>query len=298
MKAIVLTTNTSSTFLRGLGMSVQSPMMCMYVTPTKVYDFQVFDLMVQDNKIIEYVKTKNGLMILIDNSDINTNIINRINQIIKEVPDIPTLIKIENVNANDNSKIAKMFGNFGNKLNIKLFYNGYEAVNPINGQNINYEAQAWFNDAITKKRIVKEVKETKITSRTILAKDMATKLVNCTLELELWDHFGRLKIVDYSLGTYGYENTIDPKGWLCTNWKKYKQSIGHGHLWNYTLTRFWANILYNIQGKHNYKSFDELYDNNSPIHDGKFFQYYYSNEVLFSDKARTSWIPPNLLVTP
>lgn len=109
------------------------------------------------------------------------------------------------------------------------------------------------------------------------------------------DHYGRLKIVDYAIMTYGYKGAIDSNGWLCTNWKKYKKSIGHGNLWNYSLTRFWINILYNLQVKNNYKSFDELYTNNSIIHNGKLFQQYYSNDVLFSDNAKNNWVPPNLI---
>lgn len=45
--------------------------------------------------------------------------------------------------------------------------------------------------------------------------------------------------------------------------------------------------------ENDYKNFNELYTKNEFIHKGKLFQKYYTNEVLFSDKARNSWVSPN-----
>ncbi len=81
---------------------------------------------------------------------------------------------------------------------------------------------------------------------------------------------------------------------LCTNWKKYKTSIGHGNLWHYTLTRFWANVLYNLQKNYHYKTFKELYDSHPNIQIGSMFNEYYSEDVLFTDYARHNWVSPNL----
>ena len=147
------------------------------------------------------------------------------------------------------------------------------------------------NEALNKPK----VQPRSYTSRTIPMKLMAKKFDDCKLELELWDHFGQLKLVDYAIGTYGYVNTMDPNGWLCITWKRYIKSIGHGHLWNYTLIRFWTKILYTLQVENQYETFAELYNNNPQIHNRRFFQHYYSNDVIFSPRARTHWVLPNLL---
>ena len=124
---------------------------------------------------------------------------------------------------------------------------------------------------------------------------MAQQFQSGTMPLHIWDHYGRLRIVDYSLMKYGYANTIDPNGWLCKHWKSYKTTIGHGDLWHYSLTRFWINIIYNLQTKNKYKTFDELYKNNPNIHTGSLFKKYYSDDVIFTPKARNEWVQPNLV---
>src|SRR5438046_9672841 len=100
--------------------------------------------------------------------------------------------------------------------------------------------------------------EKKATSTNIPIQLLAKEFQDCTLKLDLWNHYGRLRIVYYSLINYGFKNSIDQNGWLCKNWIKYKTSIGHGNLWHYTLTRFWINILYNLLVKNKYKNFNEL----------------------------------------
>ncbi len=134
----------------------------------------------------------------------------------------------------------------------------------------------------------------KLSSRSISTKELVILFEKCKLPLELWDHYGRLRIVSYAITKYGFQKAFEQDSWLCMVWKKYKTSIGHGHLWHYTLTRFWGNIIYNLHKKGIYSSFDELYDKNPEIHFGKLFQKYYTNDVLFSKDARNHWVPPNL----
>jgi len=297
MKAIVLSDSEHQryNFLHELGMSVSSPFLCMHVTPTKIFDFQVFGLMTYDDKVIDYIKTRQGVIVIVNYSNVK-NAMEKINYVVKNVHNIPILIKVENLpnyteDRYDTTQNPEKLPQIGNEItellkpltdkpHIKLLFG-------------DYGAKCWFNNMIGKSIVENKGK---MTSITIPITEMAKKFQDCTLELEMWDHYGRLRIVDYSLMKYGYKKTIDPNGWLCTNWRKYKTSIGHGNLWNYTLTRFWANILYNLQAKNNYKSFNILYTSNPPIHNGKLFQQYYSNEVLFSDNAKNSWVEPNLIV--
>lgn len=54
--------------------------MCRLITPTKVYVYDIFGLMTMDSKITNYLKTRDGLIIII-NSPTN-EIVKRINKII------------------------------------------------------------------------------------------------------------------------------------------------------------------------------------------------------------------------
>ena len=92
---------------------------------------------------------------------------------------------------------------------------------------------------------------------------------------------------------FGYKETIKYDSWLYSKWREYKTKIGHKYLWNYTLTRFWTNILNDIINKKKYNNFKELYYDNEFIHYGGLFKKFYSLDVLFSDEARYEWIPPN-----
>ena len=132
------------------------------------------------------------------------------------------------------------------------------------------------------------------TSRTIDINEMAKQFQDGTLPMAMWDHYGRLRIVHYALMRFGYKAASDPDGWLCSSWRAYKTSINHGHLWHYTLTRFWMTILYDLQNKYKYQSFMELYDANPQIHNGGFFKFYYTDDVLFTPYARFNWVYPNL----
>ena len=113
-----------------------------------------------------------------------------------------------------------------------------------------------------------------------------------TLPLEMWDHYGRLQIVYYSVVKFGLPPTMQLNSWLCTKWKSYKESIGHGHLWNYTLTMFWAQIIAKLAPKYN--NFNELYADNTWIHNGNLYRSYYSDEIIFSSAAKNNWVKPDL----
>lgn len=275
--------NRNSSYLHNLAYGVKNPLLCLQQTPTQHFIYQTFGLLINDKKLDDFIISRDGIMILIDLSSLLNNlfdnIIKRIQTIIQLIPNKPLLIVLENTSADS----------FQYNLIKDLLKNKYHKCA---NQDEYYNSRAWFIDILTSsdKNVIPN-----ITSRNISENILISKFINATLPLEIWDHYGRLRIVYYSLMKYGILGTMDPQGWLCTNWKKYKTSVGHGHLWHYTLTRFWAQILFGIISKNFYKSFDELYNNHPEIHQGKLFQKYYSNDVLFSDQARNQWIPPNLI---
>ena len=55
---------------------------------------------------------------------------------------------------------------------------------------------------------------------------------------------GRLFVVWAALKEKGFEDCIDGEGWLCKHWRSYKESIGHGEKWHFTLTTFWVRIIH------------------------------------------------------
>lgn len=105
---------------------------------------------------------------------------------------------------------------------------------------LSVKIKEWFNDQIKKvnldehRLLRKNVVEQKYikfqTSMDISIDQMADEFEKCTLLLKMRDYYSRLKIVYYSFCKYGYTITININGWLCSNWIKYKTSIGHGNM--------------------------------------------------------------------
>ena len=273
---IVLTTNEQSKnpFLMGLGMHTkkQEAWMCMIQMPTKIFNYQIFGLLTVDKKLSDYIKSRDGIIILLDT--INDTILERINTIVHNSPFTPIAIIL-----NTSHKNSYQLDSFTKVNHRQLFINN------------NFYAKEWFNNTIITTNVAKS--QIVLTSINIPIQEMAKQFQDCTMPLKLWDHYGRLRIVYYAIMKYGFDNAINSNGWLCTNWFKYKTSIGHGNLWHYTLTRFWACILYSLQLRGKYNNFADLYEANPFIHNGSLFKEYYTDDVLFTAYARNNWVPPN-----
>jgi hypothetical protein len=153
-------------------------------------------------------------------------------------------------------------------------------------QEIEEHPEKWFIEQMNKLATKKNVPS----HSAITDAQLVDMFESSVLPLMPWDHYGRLRIVHYALTKYGFDNTIDQNGWLCSNWKKYKKTIGHEHLWNYTLTRFWIEIVEGLRKNH--PMYSELYQHNPKIHNGNLHKEFYTNETLFSQLARDNWIPP------
>ena len=157
-----------------------------------------------------------------------------------------------------------------------------------------FEGTDWFNGKLLNLKESTQKIEPNIKTNLSLD-DLAINFVNTTLPIVDWDHRNRLRIVYYSLCNVGLEKTMNPNGWLCTNWRKYKTSIGHGHLWNYTLTMFYAKLIYKNMFEHySIIPFDELYNKEKYLQNARLFNEYYSNELLFTPFSKENWVEPNL----
>lgn len=282
MKSVIVLMDNEkykSPFLNGLGNSYvyQDPKMCAMQFPTKLFNFEVYGL-VESKKIDDYLETKNGVIILIDMKNDNTNTINRIRNILdKNTSKQPILCMIEN-RSDDKFKLSDQINSM---LNVKINDN-YLITNDSN------KGKYWFTKKIEESPLITNP----ITSRNISIKKMVELFENNQLPLLFWDHYGRLRLVHF-YATNNMKDTLDPNGVLCRNWRQHKQSIGHGNLWNYTLTMFWAKLMIKLQLEHKYKTFDELYKNNPELHRGSLFREYYSDEIIFSNQARNMWIDPD-----
>lgn len=285
-----------SPFLKNLGKTqYQSYLstLCRMPTPaeyqiTIAFYFEIFGLLTQDPKLDKFISNNDGLIILLELTKLDNSVFERIKNIINNSSNLPILFVIE--------KYLVFEIPVDTLLKFQEFTKvDYRKCFLVDYTNEKYNASIpknWFNEII--KKIVPKNKNQIITSANMPIKEFVTKFKNNELNINLWDHYGRLRIVYYAIRRYGYDDCINQYGWLCENWKKYKNSIGHGKLWHYTLTRFWVNIINDILLVYDYPSFSELYKHHPEIHNGKLFEKYYSHDVLFSEKARNSWIPPNL----
>lgn len=140
-------------------------------------------------------------------------------------------------------------------------------------------------------------KAPEITSVTIPTKDLVERFERATLPITIWDHYGRLRVVFTALKMYGYNDTINTQGWLCRNWRHYKTTIGHGNLWNYSLTRMWIEHLNAIIKSNPQLPFERVWEKYVYIQNGSFHKYHYSN-IIFSAAAKESWVQPDLKPLP
>jgi len=265
----------------------------MSIDERKVFAFERFGLHTTDEKLTNLINDQqDGIIIIFKkfSKSVQEKCIQIVNEFKKNRP-ILIVCESENDSTLANSKqfsdIEKL------DSNVKYFYiSNYNVTDVIN---VIDDAHSWFIEKLQHnvRSAMMSSSSTitvQLTSKTMPLQVFVQKFQDCSLPLHLWDHFGRLRIVHYAITTLGFETAINPVGWLCTCWKRYKQSIGHGHLWNYTLTRFWAHILDNLQRQKRYSTFAELYQDNLAIHSGKYHEKFYSNDVLFSDRAKTSWV--------
>lgn len=302
LKNVIILTNCDRKpflFMNNLGthIPIHDPLMCMQRTPTKIFNYQMFNIMVSDSKLADYLTTRDGIIILVD--ELNEKMVQNINQVVGRNTDTPILVVLESSD------------NYQDVLQISICSENHRYVHIRNMDDIT-NSHRWFNSLLMGTKHPLNKPAIKLTSHTIPTSKLVDQFVNRTLPLDIWDHYGRLRIVYYALKTYGLNNTIDKTGWFCTNWIRYKTSIGHGDLWHYTLTRFWTHILFNLVYQFNYSrdaatqiaysgvlmdkydSFEKLYDDNPVIHSGRLFEKYYTRERLFTPLARENWVEPDL----
>ena len=273
--------NYSRDFLKCLGMTTGSPYLCTRHIPTKIFTFQIYGLEESDKKIFSHVKTNAGLVIITTNENYS-KLYERINFYTSNISHIPILIVVEDIK--DLTQIEKI-----SKANVRYEFGSQlgEQVSPSHyiQTGAGYKNIGWFNSHVSAfKPLPKDL---------LGLEELVKQFVNCELSIENWNHFNRIRLVYFSLKNFGYDKTIDQSEWLCVNWNQYKNTIGHSHLWNYTLTKFWVDQIFSLILSNPQMDFAQLYSEYDYLSDGNLHKKYYSNEVLFSDEARIKWISPD-----
>lgn len=301
--------------VRSLGKDPYLSMMCRMPTQAelngaKKFVYEVFGLFTNSKKLDDFLLTHDGIIISIDSENFRKDpnlFISQLKKVTDKNQNIPIAIVIDHDRNIKATQLLEKIRNLcekhlqKNELH-KVFILQYtkqtgsllqeiKLIEYNEKQDYSPDVDKWFNDRLYSRYSQKPSSNNKLTSRNINAVQLMDEFHKETLPIELWDHYGRLRVVWCSIVRFGFEETIRPDGWLCSSWKRYKTSIGHGDKWNYTLTRFWVNVLMGIQESGKYKTFNELYDNNPRIHSGKLFTEYYGNEI-FSDEAKNGWIQP------
>lgn len=275
--------NYSRDFLNCLGMTSGSPYLCTIHIPTKMFTFQIYGLEEPDNKIFNHVKNNAGLLIILKKQNY-FKLQEKINFYVSNISHIPILIVIEDYE--NNNKFENKFEHLI-KSNVR-----YECINKKTHSTLHlqkgniFKHLNWFNSCVLAYK--QQIKNT------LELEELVKQFVECNLSIDNWNHLNRLRLVYFSLKNFGYSSTISKTGWLCVYWNKYKNTIGHSHLWNYTLTKFWVDEIHRLMSKNPQMNFAEIYNKYTHLSDGNLHKKYYTNEVLFSTQARNDWIEPNL----
>ena len=158
--------------------------------------------------------------------------------------------------------------------------------------------QQLFIKFITEKEI-NLVENIKFSSKEVEAKHLYNMFMDGILPVNLWDHYGRLKIAHCYILKHGINSITasqNKETSLEYYWKRYLKNIGHENRWNCSLTYFWAKILWNTIRKYPTYSytFDLLYLKESLLGINKLHLQYYSMGLLYSNIAKQIWVEPDL----
>lgn len=261
---------------------------------TKLFRYQTYGLTVQNHKLKSLMMSSDGLILMIDCNGLTNTIIDRTIDITKEMSDKPIMIVIEKtVKFEITFDPCKLFDAVTNVPHRKAF------MIDQTQRMVNWEydpPRAWFNDKLRTFKPLMSILSfsERPTSESIKTNELVHQFEVCSVPLDVWDHCSKLRLIHYSLSIYGYDRTVDPKGWLCTHWKNHEVSINHADLWNYSMIKFWVTVVATVQKKNRYRTFREMYDKTLNLHNGALYKEYYSDGRIHTEHAKSEWVPPDL----
>jgi len=80
--------------------------------------------------------------------------------------------------------------------------------------------------------------------------------------------------------------------------QKFTSSLGHAEKYHETITVFWIRFLGHMRQINAGMSLKQVAEGNPQLLEKNFVLQYYSADLLFSDRARTSWVEPDLKALP
>ena len=269
---------------------VPSPHMCIVTHKTEMFVYHTLNINTIDKKIDEYARSRDGIIISIN--DMAKVKENRIDKIIKENEDKPILIVMFDKNIGHVRNLQKYRSDKNHIISLDLNTTNYFDEKELMEQyRVIDNSKKWFVEKMDN-NTVSLSKDNTLNSKTIDMDEMVRQFENKTMPIKLWNHYGRLRMVLYSLKKYGFKDTVDYDSWLCKTWRAYKTSIGHKNLWNYSLTRFWACILYKLYKTDKSKDISYWMETKDFLSNGNLHKDFYDFNVLFSDYARENWVEP------
>jgi hypothetical protein len=81
---------------------------------------------------------------------------------------------------------------------------------------------------------------------------------------------------------------------MCAALRKFAAAAGKPEKYHHTITVFWMRMLAALRQAATERNLDHILALNPRLLEKDFSLEYYSRDVLFSDRARTSWIEPDL----
>lgn len=266
--------------------NIESPssMLCRTRTPMEIaaenkqlesvrFDYERFGLFTKDPKLDNYMSQCSGVIVVLTYATLASDP-DRVNRRLQQIECRPLLVIVSECPVGHVQYITSTSQNF-------IVEYSFSTERPVG---VSYTFAKMLRDATF---------NTGQSSVGISNEELIAQFQDGTLPLSLWDHYGRLRVVYLALKHHGYNNTIDPNGWLCTNWKKYKTLVGHGHLWNYSLTRFWVELISHARVcSGNAGGFKTIWKANPELQNGSLHKAYYS-DLIFTGQAKQQWVPPD-----
>jgi len=122
-------------------------------------------------------------------------------------------------------------------------------------------------------------------------KTFITQIENLTLDPEYFNHYGHIRLAYLYLKQNALEQSINK---TCQGIKSYANSLGAEDKFHHTITEILVRIISLRMLQTGGQTWQNFRENNHDLFDNslKVLKCYYSEQVLFSDKAKRTFVLP------
>jgi hypothetical protein len=186
MSVLALLANENKTYkFLGSSDTKHAPILCVHTEDNADFKFQKHGIYPDNTKVVEYAKSKKGVIFMIDENEMSQINYNRIVQFAKQIPSLPKLLIIDPDGIRSDLKILTSTCDTITK-NIPNFKYHIPNTEFSDNDKTNYN---WF---LTKIRETVQISKDHKDHSDL---DIYKMFVNKTLPMELWNHYGRLRVV-------------------------------------------------------------------------------------------------------